>query len=258
MAEILIGTSGYSFQDWRGPFYPENIPDGQMLPFYTEHFRATEVNATYYRILPPAVFRRMAERTPPEFQFIVKVHADVTHARKDPDPSMMELTEALQPLIDEDKLFGLLAQFPYSFKNRFESRKYLIHLAELTSTGPLFVEFRHASWAIPPLYDFLGQHGIGYVNVDEPELPNLLPRQVVNTTDIGYVRFHGRNKEAWWDKNKGDRYDYNYSKGELEEWKRDIDGILDRIKRIYLFFNNCYHGQAAQNALDMQELFAIS
>lgn len=251
---ILIGTSGYSFQDWRGVFYPNDIPDGEMLSFYSQHFTCAEINSTYYRIPHSQVFYHMGNKTPPGFEFIVKVHADVTHARRDPDRSVVNLTGALQPLMDQGKFTGFLAQFPYSFKNRFESRKYLIHLSQLSGNWPLFVEFRHKSWASPPLYDFLRHHGIGYVNVDEPDLPNLLPPQQVATTDTGYVRFHGRNREAWWEKDKGDRYDYLYTAPELEKWKEDITGLLDRVKKIYLFFNNCYHGQAAQNALDMKAL----
>lgn len=255
MAEILIGTSGYSFPDWRGTFYAREIPNGEMLNFYAQHFSCAEINSTYYRIPPPKVFFHMGNKTPERFEFIVKVHADVTHGRKDPDPSMADLKKAVQPLVEKGKFCGFLAQFPYSFKNRFDSRRYLIHLSELTGDWPVFTEFRHRSWAIPALYEFLSQHKIGYVNVDEPDLPNLLPPQSVTTSDIAYVRFHGRNKAAWWDKDKGDRYDYLYSASELEEWKQNIEGILDRVKKIYLFFNNCYHGQAAQNAFDMKALF---
>jgi len=255
MAKIQIGTSGYSFQDWRGVFYPRDIPDGEMLSFYAQHFPCAEINSTYYRIPHPRVFHHLTNKTPPNFEFIVKVHADVTHNRKDYDSSMMDLSEAIQPLIDERKFTGYLAQFPYSFKNSFESRKYLIHISELTGEWPLFTEFRHSGWAIPPIYDFLKQKKISYVNVDEPELPNLLPRQKVTTTDTAYFRFHGRNKEAWWDKAKGDRYDYMYSKPEIEELKQDVLTILERVKKLYLFFNNCHHGQAAQNALDMKSLF---
>ena len=256
MAEIQIGTSGYSFQDWRGVFYPFDIPDGNMLNFYSKHFSCAEINSTYYRIPHPRVFQHMANKTPANFDFVVKVHAEVTHKRKDPDISIADLFEAVQPLIDNGKFFGFLAQFPYSFKNNFESRKYLLHVSEQIGEWPLFLEFRHLSWDTPPIYNLLKQQKIGYVNVDEPELPNLLPPQNVTTTDIGYFRFHGRNKNTWWDRDRGNRYDYLYSKTELEQWKQRVATIIDRVKKLYLFFNNCHHGQAAQNAFDMKALFA--
>ncbi|MFQ6675531.1 MAG: DUF72 domain-containing protein [Fidelibacterota bacterium] len=254
MDKIRVGTSGYSFQDWKGPFYPPGLSDGEMLPFYARHFSCVEINSTYYRIPHFRVFEHLVKKTPDDFEFMVKVHAQVTHARKDPHSSITALVQAAEPLMDSGKFTGFLAQFPYSFKNRAESRKYLADVAELAGQWPLYVEFRHKSWDTPPLYDFLKRQNVGYVNVDEPELPNLLPRQCLATTDVAYVRFHGRNRHTWWNGDRGERYDYHYSKPELEPWKRDIAGILDRVMKIYLFFNNCYHGQAAQNALEMKAL----
>lgn len=253
---ILIGTSGYSFQDWKGPFYPVDISDGEMLSFYAQRFSCVEINSTYYGIPHHRVFRHMVEKTPPQFEFTVKVNAQVTHARKQPHQSMKALNQALGPLMDSGKFSGFLAQFPYSFKNRTESRKYLADLAGLSGDWPLYVEFRHKSWATPPLYEFLRTHNMGYVNVDEPELPNLLPRQCLATTEMAYIRLHGRNRDTWWATDRGERYDYLYTASELEPWKRDVEGILERVMKIYLFFNNCYHGQAAQNALEMKSLLA--
>ena len=119
------------------------------------------------------------------------------------------------------------------------------------------MEFRHASWTrVSAIYDFLTSLEIGYVNVDGPPLTNLLQPQNVTTTDTGYVRFHGRNTDTWWNTDKGDRYDYDYSMAQLSQWKTDVNDMLDPVEKVYLFFNNCYHGQAAQNALQMQSLFA--
>ena len=257
MTDVRIGTSGYSFQDWKGRFYPSNIPDGKMLLHYVKHFSCAEVNSTYYRIPHPKVFHHMVQKVPENFEFIIKVHSDVTHKREKPESSLDELALAIQPAVDKDMFCGYLAQFPYSFKNKQLNRQYLACLSQLTDQRPLFVEFRHVSWATPPLYDFLRKHHLHYVNVDEPALTNLLPPQTITTSETGYVRFHGRNIAAWWNKNKGDRYDYLYSQEELASWQEDLHGMFDRVKKLYLFFNNCYHGQAAQNALEMKTLFDI-
>ena len=80
---IKVGTSGYSFDDWRGTFYPADIHKAAMLAFYAQHFDTVEVNATYYRIMPPIVFERMAEKTPDHFEFIVKTNQATTHEGKD-------------------------------------------------------------------------------------------------------------------------------------------------------------------------------
>ena len=102
---------------------------------------------------------------------------------------MESLFTSLEPIAQSGRLKGLLAQFPYSFKNS-ESRKYVIHIRELSSDSPLFIEFRHASWtSIDAIYNFLKEMNIGYVNVDGPALPNLLPRQNMTTTDTAYVLF---------------------------------------------------------------------
>ncbi len=100
------------------------------------------------------------------------------------------------------------------------------------------------------------------MNVDEPALQGLLPAQDLTTTDTAYVRFHGRNAAAWWgggakDSGSTDRYDYGYSESELSEWITRIDAMLTRASGMYLFFNNCVRGQAADSALIMRRLLHI-
>ena len=97
----------------------------------------------------------------------------------------------------QQKLGGLLAQFPYSFKNNEMNRKHLIQTKEFIGDYPLFVEFRNYTWNNISLLPFLERHDIGYVNVDEPRLRGLLPPQDIATTNIGYVRMHGRNSKNW-------------------------------------------------------------
>jgi uncharacterized protein YecE (DUF72 family) len=253
-SRIVIGTSGYSFKDWVGPFYPPSTASGQMIEHYARHFNAAEINSTYYRIPHPRVFEHLAHKTPPEFEFIVKVHQETTHQRQENEPACRNLQIAVQPLKDATKFQGWLAQFPYSFKNNAHNRKYLAETRHLLPDDPFFVEFRHNSWLEPEIYDFLRGLGIGYVNVDQPRLPKLLPPQSISTSDTGYVRFHGRNTANWWDSSRGDRYDYKYRKPELSEWKDRLLELLQDVKKLYLFFNNCHHGHAVENALEMQDL----
>ena len=125
MAMIHIGTSGYSFKDWKGEFYPVDIKNSEMLDFYARHFKVVEINSTYYAIPKPATFERMVEKTPPDFGFTVKAHSGMTHDRKDNKSVFDQFEEAVQPLIEAKKLKGILAQFPWSFKNVEENRKYL-------------------------------------------------------------------------------------------------------------------------------------
>ena len=119
---------------------------------------------------------------------------------------------------------------------------------------PLYVEFRHSSWVKDATYNFIKENGIGYCCVDEPELKGLLPPQSIATTDVGYVRFHGRNEKTWWDSSKGDRYDYLYGERELSEWLEKIRELRSKTSKTYLFFNNCHQGQAVKNAKMLIEM----
>ena len=90
--------------------------------------------------------------------------------------------------------------------------------------------------------------------MDEPRLPGLMPPVTMLTAEDAYVRLHGRNADNWWGRGGGDRYDYDYSKAELEEWVRKIADLAQRARSTYVFFNNCHAGHAARNAKLMQEL----
>ena len=256
---ILIGTSGYSFADWVGPFYPAGTRPSDFLGYYAGHFDVVEVNSTYYRIPHPRVLEQMERKTPPDFRFVVKLNQAMTH-QGSRDPALYrEFLAVLDPLKRAGKYDALLAQFPWGFKRTDENRRHLEAMRRLLGEEPLFVEFRHDSWLTPQLEPSLRAHRIGYCAVDEPSLQGLLPPITMVTTEDAYVRFHGRNARNWWggertDAASGDRYDYDYSEAELKEWLGKIAGLAEQARRTYLFFNNCHAGQAARNAKLMQEL----
>ena len=134
---ILVGTSGYSYPGWRGVLYPEEMrPDG-FLAAYAERFPAVEINSTYYGIPKPAVFERMVSQTPDGFEFIVKANRATTHGHSDNDVAGT-FHESLGPLLDAGRLSGILAQFPWGFRNDEANRRYLAELAD-----------RHADHLLP-------------------------------------------------------------------------------------------------------------
>lgn len=253
-ARILTGTSGYSFADWVGPFYPPGMRSGDFLRYYAEHFPVVEVNATYYRIPTRDTFGRMERKTPPGFRFVVKLHQSMTHEGRADAATCRELLDAIAPLREAGKLDGLLAQFPWGFRRTPENESHLASLRERFGGDPLFVEFRHDSWAADDLATFLEARGLGYCAVDEPALDHLMPPIALRTAPDAYVRFHGRNARNWWGSGGGDRYDWDYSAGELREWLDRIQALAASARRTYLFFNNCHAGQAARSAKLMQEL----
>jgi len=162
-SKALIATSGYSYADWRDYFYPADLAKSAMLQFYAQHFSAVELNSTYYKILSRQVIQRLSEKTAEDFEFIVKVHQETTHRRRENELALKQLQDSLLPLKESGKLKGLLAQFPYSFKNNQVNRSYLARTAEQILDTPFFVEFRHSSWLNPALADFLKNLRIGYV-----------------------------------------------------------------------------------------------
>lgn len=252
---IVIGTSGYSFDDWVGPFYPADLPKGNRLKFYTGHFPVVEVNSTYYRVPHAAVFHQMEKKTPDGFEFLVKLHSNQTHTRKEVDETTTALLESVSPLVRAGKFAGFLAQFPWAFRAGAVGTDHLARLRALIPAElPFYVEFRHASWMTEETFDTLRGLGIGYCSVDEPKLAGLLPPVARATGAPGYVRFHGRNAKTWWGRGEGDRYDYSYTEEELREWVKKIRELERETGKVYVFFNNCHAGQAVKGAKMMAGL----
>jgi len=283
---ILLGTSGFSYPDWDGAFYPPGLARAKQLDYYVRQFKTVEVNSTYYRIPPPRTFEAMERKTPADFEFIVKTHQDMTH-KQTRDPKVYEAFHAaLTPLREARKLSGVLAQFPQSFHRSEDHEQFLVELQERMEGAPLFVEFRHNSWMHEDVFEFLERKSLGYVSVDEPDLPGLLPPVARATGALGYVRFHGRNKRNWHLRNEGAadraasaaagagerrasaakpqerdrrllRYDYLYSEAELKEWAYKIRELNQKTQKTFVFFNNCHAGQAATSAKLMRTLLGM-
>ncbi len=254
---ILIGTSGYSFDDWEGAFYPPRLSGPDRLRFYAEHFPVVEINSTYYGVPKPKTFAAMAERTPERFEFLAKLHANQTHARTEVAETTALLLDAVAPLVAARKFGGFLAQFPWAFRATRENAVHLLDLRRLIPEEiPLYVEFRHDSWIVEKTFEWFRKIGIGYCSVDEPPLAGLVPPVARATGQPGYVRFHGRNAQTWWGSGGGDRYDYAYSVPELREWIEKVRQLERETGKVYLFFNNCHAGQAVKGAKMMAGLLA--
>ena len=272
---IFVGTSGYSFADWVGPFYPTGTRPGDFLSYYARHFDTVEVNSTYYRIPSPRAIGQMERKTPPGFRFMVKLNQAMTHERSLEASLVRDFRAALEPLKVAGKYDGLLAQFPWGFRRTPENESHLAALRDALAGEPLFVEFRHASWALPDMQERLRGKQLGFCAVDEPRIAGLMPPVAWVTAEDAYVRFHGRNATNWWGKRSsagagaaatagaaprgtgaasGDRYDYDYRADELKEWVQRVRELAGQARRTYLFFNNCHAGHAARSAKLMQEL----
>jgi uncharacterized protein YecE (DUF72 family) len=258
MAKVLIGTSGYSYDDWRGRFYPQKLPKTELLAFYAGHFACCEINYTFYRPPDARTLEAMVRRSDGRVELVIKAPQLLTHERAGREAEITRsLLAALRPVADAGVLGGVLLQFPFSFHETPANRAYLARLRELLPDVPLIVEVRNATWVSESTFDLLRRNHLAFCNVDEPRLKGLLPPLGVVTAEPGYVRFHGRNAATWWQHEAAhERYDYRYSDAELAEWLPRLDAMQGRARRIYVFFNNHFESKAVDNARALQKLLA--
>jgi len=247
-----VGTCGFSYADWVGPFYPEGTRKGDMLVAYAQRFDLLELNATFYSILSQKSVESILRKAQRKVSFAVKAHRGVSHERD--VEKWAPFRESIEAMRSSGTLGCVLVQFPFSFHNSKESRGYLSRLRGLADV-PLVVEFRHESWIADPVFHWLRDLDLGFCCVDEPRLQGLMPPKAVLTSSLGYVRFHGRNAKKWWNHQEAwERYDYLYSEEELAEWVPKIREMSGEASKVFVFFNNHFGGKAAQNAQQLKEL----
>jgi uncharacterized protein YecE (DUF72 family) len=255
MGEILVGTSGFSFDDWIGEVYPQGTRKQDMLPYYVNNlgFKALEVNYTYYSMPSRRTMESFARRTASDFSFVVKAYRGITHSVADDIKETCRFfKEGIEPLGENMK--ALLFQFPYMFLPTDENIAYLRRVRDEFAGYESIIEFRNARWFEERYFELLRELSLGFCVVDEPKLKGLMPFTPVLTSQTGYFRFHGRNR-AWFREPVDVRYDYLYSEKELKTFVQPIeDAASNTDGTIFVFFNNCHAGKAAKNALMMIEL----
>ena len=212
-----VGTSGYSFADWVGGFYPPGTAKRDMFAFYCRRFPVAELNFTYYRMPTARTLQALATKSPGGFAFWVKANQETTH--KGNRAAAAPLLEALSGMIDAGKLAGVLLQFPQSFHRTPVNRTYLAQTIDDLSSVPLAVEFRHASWRHDATFQGLQQRGVTLVIPDVPSIAALFHCEPILTSSTGYLRMHSRNADKWY-AGAVERYDYHYSEEQLSELAR--------------------------------------
>ncbi len=250
--KFVVGTSGWSFTDWVGPFYPPGTRKSEMFSSYVQAFNTVEVNYTYYRMPSGRTMQGLARKSPPNFDFWVKANQDFTHNGDIEGASAF--LEALEPLVRHQKLAGVLLQFPQAFHRTSANRRYLSDLIDAFQPAPLAVEFRHRSWQVDSVDQGLAQRNVSLVIPDVPDIPALFHHHPQLTSPVGYLRLHSRKAENWY-AGAVERYDYHYDEEQLEQILTQWTDCLDsQVDKVYAFFNNCHRGQAARNAETFRRL----
>jgi uncharacterized protein YecE (DUF72 family) len=282
---LHIGTSGWSYPSgegtWNGLFYPKSrskragTAGFDELRFYAEHFDTVEVNSTFYGQPRTEVTRTWVARTPPGFQFSLKLYQKFTHPKMFREAALKtapgtggalldllahvtaadidEFRRGIDPLANAGRVGALLAQFPPSFKDTPASRGYLTQLLRAFNDYPVAVELRHRSWsdAIGDTLSMLNAFGAAWVQIDEPKFrfsirQNYLP----NVKSFYYMRLHGRNVAQWWHhEHRDDRYNYLYSADELSEFADVAGAASELVRKSYLYANNHFAAKSVVNAV---------
>lgn len=286
MGELRIGTSGWNYPTgrgtWNSVFYPPargRATGFDELAFYAEHFNTVEVNSTFYGQPKGTVTRSWVERTPPHFEFSVKLFQKFTHPKmfeevlrrslRVPtgdtahDEAVRELVRAnaadldefkrgIEPLAAHGRLGALLAQFPPSFKRTPSTIGYLSHLLAALADYAVAVELRHSTWsdAFAETLSLLNESQAAWVQIDEPKFRfSIHQNRLPNVTGFYYMRLHGRNAAQWWNHDKAeDRYNYLYTNEELREFSDTAGAARQLVKKAYLYTNNHFSAKSVANA----------
>jgi uncharacterized protein YecE (DUF72 family) len=260
--KIRIGPAGWSYKDWEGIVYPQKPgPKFDPLEYLARFFDTIEINSSFYRPFTAATATSWAQRVTSagEFLFTAKLHRVFTHERgKATAEDEKAVREGFNELASAGKLGAVLLQFPWSFKNTDEDRVYLAKLLDRFKDYPLVLEIRHSSWNTPQIYEWLEEVGVGICNIDQPLFTKSIKPAALTTSQIGYVRLHGRNYQDWFREKapRDDRYNYLYSLDELEPWITRIKEVAKKTRESYVITNNHFRGQAVVNALEIKSTLA--
>jgi len=194
----------------------------------------------------------------PDFLFSIKLHQVFTHKRKEfTQKDIDNFKFGIEPLRAKNRLASILIQFPWSFINTAAHIDYLTNLFKSFSDFPLALEVRHSSWNQPDFFNLLSEHKVCFCNIDQPIFRNSIKPSSINTNpEFSYVRLHGRNYKNWFKKDAGrdERYNYLYTKEELEDWIKRIKELGNQSQKVFVITNNHYRGQALANALQIKNM----
>jgi uncharacterized protein YecE (DUF72 family) len=275
----LVGCSGWSYDDWVGRFYPNELAakKGDWFSYYSRYFSTVEVNSTFYHIPNEFMVKSWIEKARQRmgFEFSVKLPQIVTHESILKDSAEKAAAQAssfeqvcVKPLSEAGLLGGVLIQMsPYFKMTDRESMGRLRALFQMLDTEAhrYAVEFRHRSWLnergneiASDAIEILQEFKVANVIVDGPGFP--MTRSL--TANHAYVRYHGRNYDIWFKDEKEDdyrinRYDYLYDHDQLSAWEPRLSEMISNCDKAWIYFNNHGRAKAVKNAFQMMDILGI-
>jgi uncharacterized protein YecE (DUF72 family) len=241
MARAHVGCSGFSYDHWRGVFYPADVAKSRWLRHYAGIFSTVELNVTFYRLPWESAFEKWAGETPEDFLISIKGSRYITHVKRllEPEEPLKRLFERIKPIAG--KLGAVLWQFPPNFGKDTGRLENFVRALKPYKVRHAF-EFREASWTDGEVASLLAAGGHALCMADWPEFLDRLPL----TADFVYMRRHGHGS-----------YADNYT---LDELKKDAERIRSYLKQgrdVFIYFNNDAFGYAPKNALELMALLGL-
>jgi len=236
--KIHIGTSGWHYKHWKGPFYPEDMQASDFLDFYVKHFDTAEINNSFYNLPEGKTLRQWRDTVGEHFVFSVKASRYITHMKKlkEPKKSLSTFLRRLGSL--GDRMGPILFQLPPRWKVNPERLRSFLKM--LPDDKKCTFEFRDHSWFEDEVYEALTEYNTAFCIYELAG--NISPLEV--TANFVYIRLHG----------PGDAYEGTYPTRTLNKWAKNISDWIKDGKAVYCYFDNDQAGYAAQNALKLQEI----
>ena len=238
LKDVRVGTSGWSYDHWRGKFYREDVKTSERLSFYCRTFDTVEVNSSFYHLPRFSTFERWRDLTPEGFVFSVKASRYITHVKK-----LSGVEEAVDRFVNRarglgDKLGPILWQLPPQLKRNDARLEAFLSL--LPSRLDHVVEFRDESWICQDVLNILERYDVSICSISSPQIVT----GIMVSGRFGYLRMHGSN--SW--------YGSNYTTGELRKWADGIRGTFSTCTRWFVYFNNDANAYAVYNALELRRM----
>lgn len=276
---VFVGTSGYHYDDWNGIFNPTRpwasqlatMTDSQQidqdpLRFYQKYFSFVEINDTFYTEPTLPHFLDIQSRSKESMLYSVKVHQNISNTKEYEvtlgQGMMRRHITAVSPLIESGRFFSFLIQLDDQEYRTQKKLDFLLKVAGVAVSERIdvHIEFRHISWHAEPVLTALKNAGVGICNTEIPRLEHVFPLKAYATTDKGYIRYSGLNREAWCPTEKpaspkervaqrNARYDYEYSDEELLERVKGQLVLHTKTSLLAIVFNNHFQAKAVRNAI---------
>lgn len=235
----FIGTSGWTYDHWKGDFYPADIPKNRWFDYYLTKFNSVEINATFYRKFKDETYAKWHERVSPPFLYVLKAPRVITHRQYllDVENDIKEFWRSASFL--DDRLGLILLQLaPHTSFDLEKLKRVILAFGDPTKVA---VEFRHERWLKDETFELLKEIGAVYCDVDSP---SFRPTGLV-TSSSGYIRLHGPRK----------LYSSNYTDEELADTARlALEMRSKGAKRVFIYFNNDIGGYAPWNAIQLKQI----